>query len=253
MLAAMPSISAPAWASETPGLSRATGSRKWKSPVGSGAVERERHPHLGRAEKPERGRQDAGHRALFAVHGEIAADRARVAAEFPLPQRVAQQGHARGAGAVVVRHEAAPQRRRHPQQLEEIPGGAHAGDALRPVPAGKVEAGIGDAGQVGETVVLIAPVQEIRARNSVAVSRGLLRPNHDQAAGVPVRQGAEQDAVHHAEHGRVGADAEGQRQSGDGREAGALPHHAKRVTDVLRQVHFVSFDDQTPARAICSR
>ena len=44
----------------------------------------------------------------------------------------------------------------------------------------------------------------------------------DQPARVVERQGADQDGVHHAEHRRVGADPERERQHGRGGEAGGL-------------------------------
>ena len=45
-------------------------------------------------------------------------------------------------------------------------------------------------------------------------------PDHDQAHGVRIGEGTEQDGVHHAEDRAVGADAEGQRQNGGDRKAG---------------------------------
>ena len=55
-----------------------------------------------------------------------------------------------------------------------------------------------------------------------------------------VRNGKEtqQDSVHHAENGRVGADAEGQRNNGGGRERRTLCQHPGRKAQILQhRVH----------------
>ena len=55
----------------------------------------------------------------------------------------------------------------------------------------------------------------------------------DEPLGRGIRKGPEEDGVHEAEHRRVAADAERERQHGHRREAGALPEHAGREPRVL--------------------
>ena len=55
----------------------------------------------------------------------------------------------------------------------------------------------------------------------VAELRGGLEDGQ-QPVSVRIRQGTQENAVHHAKNGRIRADAEGQRQHRDGGEAGVL-------------------------------
>ena len=57
----------------------------------------------------------------------------------------------------------------------------------------------------------------------------------DEALGRRVGKRREQNAVHQAEDRGVGADAERQREHGDGREARAAPQHARAEAQVLRE------------------
>jgi hypothetical protein len=57
----------------------------------------------------------------------------------------------------------------------------------------------------------------------------------DEAAGVPVGEGAQQDGVSHAEDGGGGADAEGDGEDGGDREDRASTQRAKCVGEVAKQ------------------
>ena len=61
-------------------------------------------------------------------------------------------------------------------------------------------------------------------------------PDRDQALWLRVRQWPEKHAVDDAEDGRVGADADGQRQKDDGGEGGRPAERAHAVPQVARQV-----------------
>jgi hypothetical protein len=56
-----------------------------------------------------------------------------------------------------------------------------------------------------------------------------------QAGGFGVGQRVQQDGFHHAEDGGVRAHAQGQREHGDGREAGAARQRAQSEADVLAE------------------
>ena len=58
-------------------------------------------------------------------------------------------------------------------------------------------------------------------------------PDANQRVRVLERQRTQQDAVDHAENGRVGADAECQRDHGNCSEAGAFVELSQRVAKVL--------------------
>ena len=61
-------------------------------------------------------------------------------------------------------------------------------------------------------------------------------PQHRQPLRLRKRQRLQHRRVHDAEHDGVGADAEGQREDGDGGEAGRGTQRADRVADVLPQL-----------------
>ena len=55
----------------------------------------------------------------------------------------------------------------------------------------------------------------------------------DEALRLGEGQRLQQDGVHHAEDGGVGADTDGQGENGHGGEARAFRQHAERVTQIL--------------------
>ena len=79
----------------------------------------------------------------------------------------------------------------------------------------------------------IAKVQVGRAIGQVLPD--VLRPHHGDAIGVAVRQVAQHDRAQDTEDGGVGADAERQRQHGDGGEAGAASERAEGELQILEE------------------
>jgi hypothetical protein len=159
------------------------------------------------------------------VHLESPAHDVRVAAETVLPEPVAEHQHGLGAGLVLTGAEPAPEQRPHPEDLEII-GRDHAG--LHPAGLAPAEENERHGVVLDQGLKRAAPltvVGELRHREPRVVhpaeGRGL--PEVDQALSVLVRQRTQQHAADHAEHGRVGADAERQGQHRDQGEAGALP------------------------------
>ena len=59
--------------------------------------------------------------------------------------------------------------------------------------------------------------------------------HRDEPAGIGVGRRTDQHRVDDGEHGGVGADADGERGHGDGREAGTAPQAAQAVPHVLAQ------------------
>ena len=75
-------------------------------------------------------------------------------------------------------------------------------------------------------------------------SRAFDRPQQHELAGIPHRQRPQQQLVHEAEDGRVGADAKRERQHRDGAEAGAL----HELTEGKLEVVHGSLDGMPSAR-----
>ena len=86
-----------------------------------------------------------------------------------------------------------------------------------------------------EAAALIAKVVEVRVRKARRPAlRGDLEDGHDPVR-IGVRQRPQQHAVYNAENCRGRADAERQREDGDGGERGILTQHAEGKAQVLEQ------------------
>ncbi len=86
-----------------------------------------------------------------------------------------------------------------------------------------------------EDGVVSLPVQEVQRRDSVALASRRLLHDADDAIGVRVGKRLEQHRIHEAEDRRIGADADGKGQDGDGGEPRTLAECAHRVTDIPQQ------------------
>lgn len=122
-------------------------------------------------------------------------------------------------------------------------------------------------GEALERPALLPPIDEVRSRRRTLVDfvleiRG---PDHDQALRLAERQRGEQHLVDETEQGRVRADAERERQHGDGGEAGVFPQQAQGETKVIhwfvvrgpwsvvsRQLSVVPFQVPLAAFRVCS-
>ncbi len=78
----------------------------------------------------------------------------------------------------------------------------------------------------------VGEVAERELRQRGAVLRGLLAERH-HAIRLGERQRLEQHGVDDAEDGGVGADAEGEREDGDGAVGGLLTQHPGAVDEVV--------------------
>ncbi len=65
---------------------------------------------------------------------------------------------------------------------------------------------------------------------------GAVPVQQGQRIGIGDRQGAQQDRIHEAVDGGVGADAEGEREDGEGGEGAVMEHGAEAVAQVLREL-----------------
>lgn len=151
-----------------------------------------------------------------------------------LPVSMAEKDDGSGALLRVGGSEVASDDGLNAENFEEA--GSHAGDysarGLRRAGNG------GDVGAVLcdrlEAAILVAKVVEVRVGQARPGASGIhLEQRHDPVR-LGVRQGAQQDAVYHAEDGGSGADGQGECEDGDGGESGAAAQHPEGVTDVLK-------------------
>ena len=124
-----------------------------------------------------------------------------------------------------------------PKTLEVV--GRHAGaaqlDRLGAARHRDVAAGL--RGHEVEDRVVLLPVEEVQRRDAVALALRRLLEHADDALGLVVGQRLQQNPVHEAENGDIGADADGQRQDGDDRKSPAVLQRASGVAQILAEGH----------------
>jgi len=218
-----------------------------------------RHPHRGRLAgaggrkwEIEAARHDADDRVGLLVEADDLAHGPRAGTEPALPQLVAEEGHA-GPARLVFRRGERPtgqgrdaergkERVRHPLGLD-ADGFAVAREVHRHrlVPRD---------GREGRGAVAIVEVfGGGRPERELADLREHLAEGHE-TPGIRVRQLAQEDGVQNAEHRRVHADPQGQREHGDGGEYGVAAEGSEREAQVLGdrlQPGRAHHADKTPA------
>ncbi len=171
--------------------------------------------------------RDAEDGELLTVHDDGLAEHIPIAAQLGLPVRVREHGDEVGADALVVgfREEAA-QGRPHTEGREIRTGDVHAvsGKGLVVVDDAHPEAVVGGDPREHRLPLFEVPehpvaedhitVPGLAARLRARLGAGVAQV--DQLVGLPHGQGPEQDLVEERKDGRVGPDAEGQREDGDG-------------------------------------
>ena len=158
-----------------------------------------------------------------------------VAAEAAPPQTIRKQRDGRRVGPVLIAREVAARDRLDAERGQEIRLHLRACQAHR-VRAGQVA--IVDAGPGGERrerLLPRAPFQVICAQHELLRDDGRHEAHRHQAVGLRVGKAAKQDAVHHAEHGRAGADAHRDGEHGGDRKCGRSHKAARGVAQILRQ------------------
>ena len=202
-----------------------------------GGGERQRPPqhHIG-IEEREVTRHDADHRVGLSVNPQLVAQDLQIAAELALPQRVAQHHFLLVPDFSFLVGEGSPERRRYAEQAEERRGDVGGVDADRR--AVLIDAEVAEVEQrlVRVGVRLAQPIVIVRHTRATVVPGPGVRIkvlHHDDTVRFRNRQRAQQDAVDHREEGRVGADADGERQRGRERERCVLPEKAQAKAQVL--------------------
>jgi hypothetical protein len=170
--------------------------------------------------------EHADDRVRLAVEEDVLAHDRRVRSELRLPQRVAQKHDMVLADLVLVRPECAAERRPRAVDIEVVRGDALAAQLNRLLAPRQRRAPTGLRGHVLKHLVLLDPVEVVQRRDAVAPAVRPLLEHADDAVGVGVRQRVQQHAVDEAEHRRVRADREGDRDDRDGGIAGTRAQRA---------------------------
>ncbi len=177
--------------------------------------------------------QHADDRVGLAVQRQRLADDVGASREMLLPVAVAQERDRRGAGLVFLGEEIAAEHRLHAKHREIVLRDDKALQLLRIARAGRDERVRRRHRNVGEHLLAFAHREHARPRDrrrrKAAIGQQRLQL-HD-AAGVRVRQRAQEDRLDHAEDRAVGADAEREREDRDEREDGRLGEGAERESE----------------------
>ncbi len=86
-----------------------------------------------------------------------------------------------------------------------------------------------------EDRVVSLPVEEVQRGDAVPFTLWRLLEDPDDPFGVVVGQRFQQDAIHEAEDGDVGADANGQREDRHQRKAAAVGQRACGIAQILAE------------------
>ena len=218
------------------------GTIEQRPPAVEARLHHERHPHVGRPAHrfpEETGRRHADDRDVLPLDDQARADDRRIAAKSPLPEGVAQHGHSGVAGRLVVLWSEGPAHQRpHAQHRKKLTG-----NELHPGLFGPAD-GPGSADvQAREAVLrreharegihLVADPLEQRIGEILFLSARCDDVEDDELRGVLDRESREQDRVDEGEDGRVGADAQREREHRDRGEARRCAQQAPRVAQVL--------------------
>ena len=190
---------------------------------------------VARRHEVELARHHTDHFIRRVVQRDLSPEHVRRRAESPLPQAVADHGHAHAARVFVLCEDASEDRLRA-ENGPEVPGDPAARQFLGLAVARERHlSGVG-RGDVREHRVEAAPRVPLRGRRIELLGTGQARvvvPDHDQTAGVRIGQRPDQDGIDGAEHRGVDADAERQRADGDRRERRIAADLAQAIADIL--------------------
>jgi hypothetical protein len=157
-----------------------------------------------------------------------------------------EHDHVGSAGVKIGVREGATQQGRHPQCLEHTTGDRDATYLFRAVGGGDIEwEGLKDAETFEALIVFrvghvhrrgFRHIRDAPAGAGSVRGTGCPRQHADERFGLGIGQRIDQDAVHHAEHGRVGADGQRQCEQHGDRERRIPAEPSSRLTQMkIRQ------------------
>ena len=208
--------------------------------VGAVGVDLEGQPDVGHRVGAELLADDAEDGIGLVAERKRGADNFRIAAEFALPESVADDDDVAAVGRVFLRREGAAENHGRAEEAEVRFGNVNAMHLLGHF-AGEIEARTAEVvgGDILQHAGLLAPVVELGGRSNakVAIRRCVHHLHH--AVGIRIGERLEQHRVHHREDGGVGSDAEGERGNrGDG-EGRIADEHAQGVAEVAEEIAHV--------------
>jgi hypothetical protein len=201
-------------------------------------VLRHRHPQFGRRRgdrEDETQRHDADDREAAAVDRQRRADRIDHATQVSAAKFLTDD-HDLRSGPVFIVVEAPSDHRFDAKRGEQVCGHHGAAHVQRRPETGDRETGRVMPGHCLERLSLGTPVEEVRPRHRSGPwgrAPQVQFAHRDQPIRIRKRQRPEHDRADDAEHGGIGADAEGQREHRGNGERGRSPQRSPRIAEVL--------------------
>src|SRR5580700_991456 len=189
------------------------------------------------AVKVRRRHTDDGERVSIDVNR--AAHHIAVGTKKPLPQSVAENDVGIGIRSLIRLHrKTTAHGGLHTESVEIIFGGEQPPDALRRrlIADAHVHTDKLESDERRKHMVLVAKIPVVRIRTGVIFAAGHDRFDGDHLAGAfYAGERIQDDCTNPAENGGVSADAESERENGDGSEAGTLQERADAEAQILKQ------------------
>ncbi len=201
----------------------------------------------------------AGHDADDGVEDMVELKRATddmgIAVEVALPEFVVQHDHVLAASLRIGRLDAAAKQSVHTKECVGVLGEIGADEVLGNRAAGDFHVGSRKAKQVFNTAGLAQGFELRFHRRKPGWQIGMLFVDEDgihDAVGIGVGEGVQKHGVDEREHRRRGADAECEREHGDGGEAGIAAQGAETVADIAAKfVKETEADGGTVCLVLC--
>jgi hypothetical protein len=182
-------------------------------------------------------RHDADHLHALAVDLQRAPDEARIRAETISPHSFAQHDHVVRTRAVLFVREDTTERRRYTERREEVAGDQQALETLgRLSVADQNRRRSIERDHLAEDLVALAESDEVGGRVRPAVGENRRAEHLDQSFRLRIREWTEEVGVEHAEHRRVGPDAECQGDDGHGSESWSAAERPRRIAQILEEI-----------------
>jgi hypothetical protein len=183
----------------------------------------------------EAGREDPNDRLGCSVDGDPSADDRRLAAIPAVPELVRQYHGGGSVRQILLGGEAAAEDRANADDVQQVASDQPRPESLRLGVAAEIHGRVVEGGEPVECLSLPGIIDDLRAGEPRLWPSCPAVPHNHDSIGVGVRQRAKEYPVDDAEHRRVRADPEGQREHDSGSETRLVTDAAKRVTDILRE------------------
>ena len=202
---------------------------------------RERHPKFCLKWKIKLGRRHANDRIALVVQFDLLSKDILAAYKVRLPKFVADHHHVAVPRLIFFFKKSPPEDGLHAQRRKKISRYRAPFHRLRLPHARQIKIAEAHGAHLFEGVILVAPVKIVSRRNNKLRNsrKTLLRrrvPHRHEPPRISKRQRPEQHSIHHAEDRGIRADAESEREDGDGGEARILAQYAQAVTKIHEEV-----------------